>query len=200
MDEDANPQLLSVESHIQSTEIHHNPLLTTSGLSSGFQSYAQSDSAHSRTHSHEHSDDHPHEHTHESNRSMKAEPTHMHAGTDLNSPEVRQFYNIPPVMDSEEASYLIRTILSFKYYKRYAFAMNHVRMQNFYSLPESHRTLLQPEFTEKLQAIDEAIEKNAIIANRIARLGEEMYLDGQEIRMGGPISPRQKYTHPVYYG
>ena len=131
---------------------------------------------------------------------MKAEPTHMDAGTDLNSPEVRQFYNIPPVMDSEEASYLIRTILSFKYYKRYAFAMNHVRMQNFYSLPESHRTLLQPEFTEKLQAIDEAIEKNAIIANRIARLGEEMYLDGQEVRMGGPISPRQKYTPPFYYG
>ena len=95
-------------------------------------------------------------------------------------------------MDSEEASYLLRTILSFKYYKRYAFAMNHARMQNFYALPEAHRTLLQPEFTEKLEVIDEAIEKNAIIAKRIARLGEEMYLGGMEVRTGGPISPRQK--------
>ena len=120
----------------------------------------------------------------------------MESGTDLSSPEARQFYNIPPTMDSEEASYLLRTILSFKYYKRYAFAMNHMRMQNFYSLPEAHRTLLQPEFTEKLQAIDRAIEKNALIAKRIARLGEEMYLDGMEVKTSGPISPRQKYAPP----
>lgn len=95
-------------------------------------------------------------------------------------------------MDFDEALYLIRTILSLKYYQRYTFAMNHGRMQQFYALPEAHRNLLQPSFTEKLEAIDAAIEENALIARRIARLGEEMYLDGIEVRMGGPISPRQK--------
>jgi hypothetical protein len=174
--------------------------LTSLVSSTAFQGHWQKDSVrsspHEHTHSHEHSGDLPHEHPHDDNRSVTAKPTHMDPGIDLSSPEVRQFYNIPPMMDSEEASYLLRTILSFKYYKRYASAMNHVRMQNFYALPESHRTLLQPEFTEKLQAIDEAIEKNAIIAKQIARLGEEMYLDGMEVRMGGPISPRQKYIPP----
>lgn len=71
--------------------------------------------------------------------------------------------------------------------------MNHVRMQQFYALPEAHRNLLQPGFTEKLEAIDEAIEKNAVIARLIARVGEEMLLFGMEVRMGGPITPRQKY-------
>jgi hypothetical protein len=96
-------------------------------------------------------------------------------------------------MDLDEASYLLRTILSFKYYQRYAFAMNHVRMQNFYALPEAHRALLKPQFTDKLQAIDEAIEKNALIAKRIARLGEQMYLGGMEVRTGGPLIPKQKF-------
>jgi carnosine N-methyltransferase len=96
-------------------------------------------------------------------------------------------------MDPDEASYLVRTILSFKYYQRATFAMNHVRMQQFYALPEAHRNLLQPSFTEKLEAIDEAIEKNAVIARLIARVGEEMLLFGMEVRMGGPITPRQKY-------
>jgi hypothetical protein len=143
----------------------------------------------------DHSGNH-HEHDHppqEGQRSLTSKPAHSNSGTDLNSLEARQFYNLPPSMDSEEASYLLRTILSFKYYKRYAFAMNHARMQNFYALPESHRKLLQPSFTEKLEAIDAAIEKNAIIANQIARLGEEMYLSGMEVKTGGPITPRQQY-------
>jgi hypothetical protein len=108
--------------------------------------------------------------------------------------EARQFYNIPPTMDWEEASYLLRTILSFKHYQQHTFAMNHARMRNFYALPESHRKLLQPVFTAKLEAIDVAIEKNAFIAKRIARIGEEMYLGGVEVRMGGPLVPMQKYV------
>jgi hypothetical protein len=107
--------------------------------------------------------------------------------------EMSKFYNIPPSMEWEEASYLLRTILSFKYYQRHTFAMNHTRMQGFYALPESHRKILQPEFTAKLEAIDTAIEKNALIAKHIARLGEEMYLGGTEVRTGGPLVPKQKY-------
>ena len=95
-------------------------------------------------------------------------------------------------MEIEEASYLLRTILAFKYYQRHTFATNHVRMRNFYSLPESHRQLLQPQFTQKLEGIDHAIMKNGIIAKRIARLGEEMYLGGKEAKTGGPLTPRQK--------
>jgi len=70
--------------------------------------------------------------------------------------------------------------------------MNHVRMQNFYSLPEAQRALLQPQFTAKLEAIDAAIEKNSLIAKYIAKLGEEMYLGGSEVPMGGPLKPKQK--------
>ena len=110
----------------------------------------------------------------------------------MTSPAVREKYNIPPMMDSEEASYLIRTILSFKYYKKHEFAMNHRRMKSFYALPETQRALLQPEFTKKLEAIDGAKEKNALIANTIAMLGEEMYLGGHEVPMGGPITPKEK--------
>jgi hypothetical protein len=135
--------------------------------------------------------DHPHEYRHEDSGSLAANPSQR---SDLNTLEERRFYNVPPSMDSEEVSYLLRTILSFKHYRRHAFAMNHVRMQNFYALPAAQRALLQPQFTEKLQAIDEAIEKNALIAKRIARLGEEMYLGGSEVPPRGPLTPRQKYS------
>ena len=95
-------------------------------------------------------------------------------------------------MDMEEASYLIRTILAFKYYRRKAFALNHERMRSFYAMPEAHRKLIQPEFTQKLEAIDDGIEKNAQIANRIATLGEIMYLDGARVPIDGPIVPQEK--------
>jgi hypothetical protein len=124
---------------------------------------------------------------------MRTEETHLEPGYNPTIAEIKQFYNVPPEMDFEEASYLLRTILSFKYYQRHAFAMNHVRMQNFYALPEAHRALLKPQFTNKLQAIDEAIEKNSLIAKRIARLGEQMYLGGMEVRTGGPLTPKQKF-------
>ena len=149
---------------------------------------------HEHPHSHDHSDDFSHGHSHDHSPSNNTVPFHPNPLQDLQTTQVRQFYNIPPNMDSAEASYLLRTILSFKYYQRYTFAMNHVRMQQFYALPEAHRNLLQPAFTNKLQAIDEAIEKNAVIARRIARLGEEMYLGGKEVPLGGPITPRQKYA------
>lgn len=145
-------------------------------------------------HSHNHSHEHPHSHSHEESHAVPKHKAHLQPGYNPSITEIRSFYNISPDMDFEEASYLIRTILSFKYYQRYAFAMNHVRMQNFYALPEAHRALLKPRFTEKLQAIDEAIEKNALIAKRIARLGEQMYLGGMEVRTGGPLSPKQKYS------
>jgi hypothetical protein len=145
-------------------------------------------------HSHNHSHEHPHSHSHEESHAVPKHKAHLQPGYNPSITEIRSFYNISPDMDFEEASYLIRTILSFKYYQRYAFAMNHVRMQNFYALPEAHRALLKPRFTEKLQAIDEAIEKNALIAKRIARLGEQMYLGGMEVKTGGPLSPKQKYS------
>ena len=148
---------------------------------------------------HSHADDYPQSHSH----SHHGTHSHSHDGSDRthalfdddSDPEslkIRQIYDIPPSMDIEEASYLLRTILSFKYYQRHTFATNHVRMRNFYSLPESHRQLLQPQFTEKLEAIDHAIVKNGIIAKRIARLGEEMYLGGKDVKTGGPLNPRQK--------
>jgi hypothetical protein len=145
-------------------------------------------------HSHDHYHDSPysHSHDHSHNDSVIASRLPVNSSFDFETAQIREFYNIPPSMDSAEASYLIRTILSFKYYQRYPFAMNHVRMQQFYALPEAHRNLLQPTFTEKLEAIDYAIEKNAIIARHIARIGEEMYLDGMEVKMGGPITPREK--------
>lgn len=136
---------------------------------------------HSHDHSHDQFGDHDHDHPHGGHHTAIS-TSRRNAENELNSPEARQFYNIPPTMDTEEASYLLRTILSFKYYKRHAFAMNHIRMQNFYALPEFHRVLLQPSFTQKLEAIDAAIERNAIIAKRIARLGEEMYLGGLEVQ------------------
>ena len=117
---------------------------------------------------------------------------------DLSSPSLREFYHIPSGMDPEEASYLLRTILSFKHYTQQTFIANHVRMQNFYALPEAHRRLLQPEFTKKLQAIDAAIERNGVIARKIARLGEEMYLGGAEAKLSGPVVPKERY--PSFYG
>jgi hypothetical protein len=95
-------------------------------------------------------------------------------------------------MDPDEASYLLRTILSFKHYCRHTFTTNHHRMQNFYSLPQQHRALLQPRLTQKLQAIDEAIVANGVIAKRIARFGEEMYLGGAEVPAQGPLVPKEK--------
>ena len=97
-------------------------------------------------------------------------------------------------MDFDEASYLLRTILSFKYYQRNTFLTNHARMESFYALPEKHRNLLQPEFSMKLALIDDAIEKNALLAKKIARLGEEMYLNGMEVKMGGPLAPLHKFV------
>jgi hypothetical protein len=144
------------------------------------------------SHDHSHDSSHGHSHNNSHPNSLTSHPLDADPSTNL-SPEVREFYNIPVSMDPDEASYLVRTILSFKYYQRATFAMNHVRMQQFYALPEAHRNLLQPSFTEKLEAIDEAIEKNAVIARLIARVGEEMLLFGMEVRMGGPITPRQKY-------
>jgi hypothetical protein len=67
-------------------------------------------------------------------------------------------------------------------------------MQSFYALPEKHRKILQPQFTEKLALIDQAIETNAVLAKRIAKIGEEMYLGGMEVKMGGPLAPLQKYV------
>ena len=138
MDDKANTHVSPVDDRAQSTQCVRI-FLTFLVSSTGFQGHWQKDSV--QPSPHEHSGDLPHEHPHNDNRSVTAKPTHMDSGTDLSSPEVREFYNIPPTMDSEEASYLLRTILSFKCYKRNAFAMNHVRMQNFYALPESHRTL-----------------------------------------------------------
>src|SRR5579859_4203272 len=138
------------------------------------------------------------DHAHDSHsHSYPHPPTRQPPPSDpgiLTSSQLEEYYSIPPVMDPDEASYLIRTILAFKYYKRQTFAMNHHRMQQFYALSERHRSLIQPKFTEKLQGIDEAIEANAIIASRIARLGEEMYLGGLQVRMGGPVVPRQKLS------
>jgi len=114
---------------------------------------------------------------------------------DLSSPSLREFYHIPSGMDPEEASYLLRTILSFKHYTQQIFIANHVRMQNFYALPEAHRRLLQPGFTQKLQAIDAAIERNGVIARKIARLGEEMYLGGAEAKLSGPVVPKERYLY-----
>jgi carnosine N-methyltransferase len=94
-------------------------------------------------------------------------------------------------MDLDESSYLLRTILSFKHYRPNTFTQNHLRVQNYYSLPASQRTLL-PNFLQRLEGIDQAVEVNALLAKRIARLGEEMYLGGQEVRMGGPLVPRQR--------
>lgn len=149
-------------------------------------------SKHSHDHQHPHQHEHQHGHSHEHPSSIRSAISVPGLQSNNLESEIREFYPIPPGMDVEEASYLLRTILSFKYYKQYAFAANHVRMQNFYALPESQRAILQPEFTNKLEAIDAAIEKNALIARRIARLGEEMYLDGMEVKMGGPLAPRQK--------
>jgi hypothetical protein len=146
--------------------------------------------SHDHNHPHEHTYDRPHNHSHEEEHHSNVPSEH---DSDPESLKIRQFYDIPPSMDIEEASYLLRTILSFKYYQRHTFASNHMRMQNFYSLPEPHRQLLQPQFTQKLEAIDHAIVKNGIIAKRIAKLGEEMYLGGKEVRTGGPLTPRQKY-------
>ena len=115
-----------------------------------------------------------------------------HTEPELASPALQRMYNIPPGMDADEASYLIRTILSFKHYKTHTFSLNHRRMQNFYALPSSQRELLQPEFTRKLEAIDLAVEKNSLVARRIARLGEEMYLNGKEVPMVGPVRPKEK--------
>jgi hypothetical protein len=136
-------------------------------------------------HNHQH---HPHDHPHSHNTSILTSPN-----PDLFTLQTRQFYNIPPSMDEQEASYLLRTILSFKHYSRHTFQQNHKRMQNFYTLSETHRHLLQPAFTQKLERIDVAIERNSVIAKRIARLGEEMYLGGMECPINGPIIPRQKY-------
>jgi hypothetical protein len=111
---------------------------------------------------------------------------------DPDEAKVRELYNIPPSMDMEEASYLIRTILSFKYYQRKAYALNHERMRSFYAMPELHRKLIQPEFTNKLEAVDAGIEKNAQLANTIAALGELMYLNGTKVPMDGPIKPQRK--------
>ena len=135
----------------------------------------------------------PNEEAERENLSFSTNPARPIQEMDLNDQEIRQFYNVPASMDPEEASYLLRTILSFKYYQRHTFAANHVRMQNFYALSTKHRSLLEPQFTEKLEAIDTAIEKNAIIARRIARLGEEMYLGGMEVPTKGPLVPKQKY-------
>ena len=144
-----------------------------------------------------HSHDDLGSHSHSlSNPSNQVIPTGSLAATDadLTSPSLRAFYHIPSGMDPEEGSYLIRTILSFKYYTRQTFTANHVRMQNFYALPEAHRRLLQPEFTKKLQAIDAAIERNGVVARNIARLGEKMYLDGAEVKVSGPVVPRERYV------
>ena len=150
------------------------------------------------THSREYSNPHPHDHHNghgHSHEGMVGSHHRFVSSSHITSEEIqiRQIYPISPGMDMEEASYLLRTILSFKHYSQYAFAANHVRMQNFYALPARHRVMLQPNFIDKLEAIDSAIEKNALIAKRIARLGEQMYLEGMEVKMGGPIAPKQKY-------
>lgn len=141
---------------------------------------------------HHNHDNFSHEHSIVDSDFKTTATTSMNTESDTSYSEASQFYHIPPSMDWEEASYLLRTILSFKYYQQHAFAMNHTRMQSFYALPESHRKLLQPGFTAKLEAIDMAIEKNALIAKRIARLGEEMYLGGVEVKTGGPLVPKHK--------
>jgi len=135
-----------------------------------------------------HSQDHsrPHAHSHNS-----PPPAPAPTPTTPEEEQIRQFYPIPPEMDLEEASYLLRTILSFKHYRSHSFHTNHFRMQNFYSLPNTQRALLD-SFAQKLEGIDTAVEVNTRLARRIARLGEEMYLGGQEVIMGGPLAPRQR--------
>jgi hypothetical protein len=137
-------------------------------------------------------------HVHDGEASIREDPREPPEAAGEDEANLREFYNIPSSMDMEEASYLIRTILSFKYYQRKAFALNHERMRSFYAMPEAHRKLVQPEFTQKLEAIDKGIEKNTKIATSIARLGEMMYLDGATIPMDGPIVPVEKFVPFLY--
>src|SRR5579862_3400163 len=88
-------------------------------------------SSHSREYSHPHGHDHDngHGHGHGHSHEGMVGSHHRFASSSHITPEeiqIRQFYPIPPGMDMEEASYLLRTILSFKHYSQYAFAANHV--------------------------------------------------------------------------
>jgi hypothetical protein len=171
--------ILDSSADLRSEDIDDNPFLLASDTHS-----------HDHSHLHSHSDTSSHSHSHDDTRSIT---TTMSPGYNPSANEIRQFYHIDPAMDLDESSYLLKTILSFKYYQRNTTLMNHARMQSFYALPSRHRDLLQPGFTEKLEGIDMAIEKNAELARMVARVGEEMYLGGKEVKMGGPLAPLQKY-------
>jgi hypothetical protein len=143
---------------------------------------------------------HTHDHNHSHHSLIPSGATASLASTEEGGlhEQLYELYPVPPAMDYDEASYLIRTILAFKMYAKHTYSRNHTRMRQFYSLSQKHRTLLQPNFIKKLEGIDEAIEVNGVLAKRLSKVGEDMYLGGQAVTMNGPIVPLEKYERNSY--
>ncbi|PNS15226.1 Carnosine N-methyltransferase [Sphaceloma murrayae] len=86
---------------------------------------------------------------------------------------------INPFDDPEERRVLFAALDSFRQYRRAAhYNITHLRRQSFYALPSAHSDLLSEapfSLTQTFQAVDDAIDSNADIAEAILALGLETY-------------------------
>ncbi|KAI9653972.1 MAG: hypothetical protein M1821_006833 [Bathelium mastoideum] len=84
-----------------------------------------------------------------------------------------------PFADPEERRVLFATLDSFRQYRRAShYNATHVRRQSFYALPSSHWELLaSPPFSilDHFNAVDDAIDANAEIADKILEAGLTAY-------------------------
>ncbi|CAF9906576.1 MAG: hypothetical protein GOMPHAMPRED_004792 [Gomphillus americanus] len=96
------------------------------------------------------------------------------------------------LQDSEELQVLYKTIDSFYQYRRQShFNITHTRRQNFYALPPEHQRMLAQEpfnFQDRFDAIDDAIDANAKIADHILMHALRSFgFDGQDGIHGNEI-------------
>ncbi|PSK51661.1 hypothetical protein B9Z65_2928 [Elsinoe australis] len=86
---------------------------------------------------------------------------------------------IDPLDDPEERRVLFAALDSFRQYRHAAhYNITHLRRQSFYALPSAHSNLLsKPPFnlTKTFQAVDDAIDFNANIAEAVLAVGLETY-------------------------
>ncbi|GAB7353221.1 hypothetical protein MBLNU459_g3741t1 [Dothideomycetes sp. NU459] len=101
---------------------------------------------------------------------------------------------IDPLSDPEEKRVLYAALDSFRQYRHAAhYNITHLRRQSFYSLPSTQMSLLSSDpfnLTKTFDAVDDAIDVNADIADAVLAIGLNTYgIDPENSQWKGTATP-----------
>ncbi|KAI8376960.1 N2227-like protein-domain-containing protein [Blakeslea trispora] len=106
-----------------------------------------------------------------------------------------QHYEATEDPTQSEQFHLVKVITAFAYYKRYALNHNHRRRRDYHALPEHHKKLI-PNYSEKLDNVDNRIEQNMNFIRHIVK-SASMFLDGQDPMMAVAQHQQQQQQQQV---